>query len=99
MDFDLGRTYDVVTCLFSAIGIIKTYEQLVRAVACMARDVRLGGALMIEPWFTVDEWHPGRPLILVGEKIANSAIQIHVMIRLSINRKRPPRCSSLHDTG
>jgi len=28
MNFDLGRTYDVVTCLFSAIGIAKTFHRL-----------------------------------------------------------------------
>jgi hypothetical protein len=31
MDFELARTYDVVTCLFSAIGIARTFERLERA--------------------------------------------------------------------
>src|ERR1700730_6236580 len=31
MEFDLARTYDVVTCLFSAIGIARTFERLERA--------------------------------------------------------------------
>ena len=31
MDFDLARTYDVVTCLFSAIGIARAFERLGRA--------------------------------------------------------------------
>ena len=52
MDFDLGQTYDVVTCLFSAIGIVRTFDRLGRAVACMARHVRRGGGLIIEPWLT-----------------------------------------------
>ena len=67
MDFSLGRTYDVVTCLFSAIGIVRTFERLERAIACMARHVRPGGALIIEPWFTPTQWHSGKPLILEGE--------------------------------
>ena len=66
MDFDLGRTYDVVTCLFSAIGITRTFERLERAVVCMARHVRTGGALIIEPWFTPEQWRPPKPFILTG---------------------------------
>ncbi|MGA2409003.1 MAG: class I SAM-dependent methyltransferase [Candidatus Binataceae bacterium] len=66
-NFDFGRTYDVVTCLFSAIAIVKTFERLEAAVACMARHVRPGGALIIEPWFTPDNWRPGAPFMLGGE--------------------------------
>src|SRR5689334_16795469 len=36
-DFDLGRTFDVVTCLGSAIGAVRTPERLNSAIACMAR--------------------------------------------------------------
>ena len=66
MDFDRGRTYDVVTCLFSAIGIVKTYERLERAIACMARHLTPDGALIVEPWFTPEAWSPGRRFILDG---------------------------------
>ena len=30
--FDLGKTFDLVTCLFSSIGYVKTLENLARAV-------------------------------------------------------------------
>jgi SAM-dependent methyltransferase len=66
-DFDLGRTYDVVTCLFSAIGRVTTFERLERAIACMARHVRPGGALIVEPWFTPDQWNPGSLFVHLGE--------------------------------
>jgi hypothetical protein len=64
MDFDLGGTYYVVTCLFSAIGILRTFERLERAITCMVRHVRPGGALIIEPWFTPEQWRPARPFVL-----------------------------------
>jgi ubiquinone/menaquinone biosynthesis C-methylase UbiE len=67
LDFDLARNYDVVTCLFSAIGILRTFARLEQAIACMARHVRPGGALIIEPWFTPELWRPARPFILAGE--------------------------------
>jgi SAM-dependent methyltransferase len=57
-DFDLGQTFDVVTCLFSSIGYVKTLDNLGRAVGCMARHLRPGGVLAIEPWFTPDAWNP-----------------------------------------
>ena len=66
-DFDLGRSYDVVPCLFSAIGRVMTFERLERAIACMARHVRPGGALIVEPWFTPDQWKPGSLFVHVGE--------------------------------
>ena len=57
--FDLGYTFDVVTCLFSAIGYVKTLDDLARAVQCMAQHLTPGGVLLIEPWFTPDTWYPG----------------------------------------
>ena len=52
MDFDLGRRCDVVTCLFSSIGYVKTLDNLARAVGCMAYHLVPDGLLIIEPWFT-----------------------------------------------
>ena len=57
--FDLGRGFDVVTCLFSSIGYVKTHDNLSRALACMTRHILPGGLLIIEPWFTPDKWNPG----------------------------------------
>ena len=61
-DFDLATTYDAVTCLFSAIGYVRTADRMNRAIACMARHVKPGGVLIVEPWFTPDDWKPGASL-------------------------------------
>jgi SAM-dependent methyltransferase len=55
--FDLASKFDVVTCLFSSIGYVRTRQNLIRAVACMTRHVVHGGVLIIEPWFTPETWH------------------------------------------
>ena len=81
MNFDLGRTYDVVTCLFSAIGIVKTFDRLEAAVTCMARHLRPSGALIIEPWFTPDQWHPTTPFLLVGEVEAGKVYRLSNSIK------------------
>lgn len=57
--FDLHRSFDVVTCLFSAIGYMKTKADLQAAVRNMARHLLPGGVSLVEPWFTPDQWHAG----------------------------------------
>lgn len=51
-NFDLDSTFDVITCLFSAIGYAKTLELARKAIACMGRHIIRGGLLIVEPWFT-----------------------------------------------
>ena len=60
LDFDLGKQFDVVTCLFSSIGYVKTVPNLKKAVSNMCRHLKPGGVLVIEPWFTPEDWHPGK---------------------------------------
>lgn len=59
LTFDLKRRFDIVTCLFSSIGCVKTLENLQRAIANMTRYLQPGGVLVIEPWFTLEQWKPG----------------------------------------
>jgi SAM-dependent methyltransferase len=56
VDFDLGRTFDVVTCLFSSVAYVRTLENMQRAVARMAAHVAPGGLLLVEPWFSPDTY-------------------------------------------
>lgn len=50
-DFRLDRTFDVVTCLFSAIGHMTDLPDLHQAIRTMAQHVKPGGTLVVEPWF------------------------------------------------
>lgn len=59
VDFELGRRFDAVTCLFSSIGYVRTLEKLGRAIGCMARHLVPGGVLAVEPWFTSSTWRAG----------------------------------------
>jgi len=58
-DFDLGKQFDAVTCLFSSIGYVKTIQRLEQAAQTMADHLLPGGVLIIEPWFTPDQFTPG----------------------------------------
>ena len=59
-DFDLKRQYDVVVCLFSSIGYVRTSSRLQKSIRNMGKHLLPGGVLLIEPWFTPEQWHPGR---------------------------------------
>ena len=57
VDFDLGKRFDVITCLFSSIGYVKTLDRLQQALSTMSRHLNPGGILILEPWFTPDAWY------------------------------------------
>jgi SAM-dependent methyltransferase len=67
-DFDLGRTFDVVTCLFSAIGFVGGPDGLDAAAEALTRHLAPGGLLLVEPWLTPDAWIPGRPHVLAHDE-------------------------------
>lgn len=48
---DLPERYDVVTCLFSAIGYMLDEAELRKAVAHMAAHLKTRGVLVVDPWF------------------------------------------------
>lgn len=57
MEFDLGKQFDVITCLFSSIGYVKTLDKLRSAVRSMVAHLKPDGVMVIEPWFTPENWH------------------------------------------
>lgn len=61
VDFDLGRQFDVVCCLFSSIGYTRTVPRLRQAIATTTRHVRPGGLVVIAPFLSPDVWMPGQP--------------------------------------
>jgi SAM-dependent methyltransferase len=53
--FELGRAFDLVTCLSSSIGHVADLEELREAVARMAAHVAPGGLLAVETWLTPEQ--------------------------------------------
>jgi SAM-dependent methyltransferase len=74
-DFVLGREFDAVTCLFSAIALVQTVDGLRQAVATMGSHLSSGGVLIVEPWDSPDE-HPadGKPWVEVVEEPGRIAV-------------------------
>jgi len=59
VSFKLNKQFDVITCLFSAIGHLKTKRKLGLAIRNMSRHLKPGGVLIVEPWPTPQQWHDG----------------------------------------
>jgi len=59
--FKLGKSYDVVLCLFSSIGYLLREADVVNAFRCFAAHVADDGVVIVEPWFTPENWETGRP--------------------------------------
>ena len=81
-DFELGRTFDAVTCLFSSIGYVRTVEDLGRGARCMARHVAPGGVVVVEPWLTPDVWTSGHVQVVQAEGAGFTAVR---MMRSSLD--------------
>ena len=60
LNFNLKKQFDVITCLFSAIGYMRSYQRLQQAIRNMERHLKPGGVLIVEPWLTPAAFHPGR---------------------------------------
>jgi ubiquinone/menaquinone biosynthesis C-methylase UbiE len=57
--FRLDHGFDVIMCLFSSIGYVKTAENLEQTVSNMARHLRPGGVVVVEPWFSPENYWTG----------------------------------------
>jgi SAM-dependent methyltransferase len=80
-DFDLGRRFDVVTCLFSSIGYVVTVERLHEAIAAMARHLEPGGLLVVEPWLMPDAWRDGTVSMLVVDEPERKLVRMSRSLR------------------
>lgn len=71
-DFDLGRTYDVITCMFGSIGYLLTEPELTDALRRFARHLTPGGVLAVDPWWfpaTYRDGHVAGGTVTAGERI------------------------------
>jgi SAM-dependent methyltransferase len=62
-NFQLSARYDVVMCLFSSIGYLRTLDRVFCALKCFREHLAPGGVIIVEPWFApgvLDEKRVGR---------------------------------------
>ncbi|MBS0359592.1 MAG: class I SAM-dependent methyltransferase [Proteobacteria bacterium] len=61
MTFNLPKKFDVILCLFSSIGYVKTYAHLKKTLQNFSNHLKKGGIVIIEPWLNKSTYIPGMP--------------------------------------
>ncbi len=78
VELNLDRKFDVILCLFSSIGYVKTYQNLTKTIQHFAKHLKVGGVVIIEPWFTETAYITGLPSMTTydgeGIKIARLCV-------------------------
>ena len=67
-EFDLGRTFDVVTVLFGSITFVRTAQAMQRSIETLARHVAPHGLLLVEPLWEPDAHREGELTLNVVDK-------------------------------
>jgi SAM-dependent methyltransferase len=79
---DLGRTFDAVTCLFSAIGYVTDPAEMRSTIQRLANHVAPGGVLIVDGWVRPEDWgdtYRGGPDVASDEET--------MVVRLSFSRR------------
>ena len=82
ISFNLKKKFDVITCLFAAIGYVKTYQNFTKTIQRFAKHLKPGGVLIIEPFISSDAFNPKH----IGANFVNK--KDVKLARMNINKKR-----------
>ena len=84
-DFEVPARYDVILCLFSSIGYVRTLERITDTLRCFRRHLNPRGIVLVEPWFAPDQWSPGRLYVRTSEsngihvvRMSHSGVEGHI---------------------
>jgi ubiquinone/menaquinone biosynthesis C-methylase UbiE len=79
-DFSLGRKFDVITSLFSAIGYVQTLERVVATLKCFERHLAPGGVILLEAWMEPQQYRPGATHLKVFERDGVKVVRASVSL-------------------
>jgi SAM-dependent methyltransferase len=65
--FEVPERYDVILCLFSSIGYVRTLDNVRRVLERFRVHLKYGGLVIVEPWFTPGALQPGRVTVTTAE--------------------------------
>jgi ubiquinone/menaquinone biosynthesis C-methylase UbiE len=85
-DFDMGRKYDAILCLFSAIGYLKTLPKVEQALTNFRRHLKPEGIVLVEPWFTPEKIKTGAFITKVEKEDIKVCRMSHTEIKGAISR-------------
>lgn len=78
IDLHLNQKFDVILCLFSSIGYVKTYSNLAKTWKNFADHLNPGGVIIVEPWFTPEAYKVGLPYMTTydGEEVKIARLNV-----------------------
>jgi ubiquinone/menaquinone biosynthesis C-methylase UbiE len=79
--FDLGKRFDVIACLGSALPSVRTVERLDATISTFARHLQPGGVALVEPFFPPESWDVGRVSALFVDEPARKIARMNVAER------------------
>jgi len=68
IEMNLNKKFDIITCLFSSIGYVKTYENLKKTIENFSNHLKPGGIVIIEPWLTRSVYRTGLPSMTIYDE-------------------------------
>lgn len=80
-ELSLARTFDAITCLFSAIGYAQSAAGLDETIKAFAAHLAPGGVLVVESWLGPDEFQEGRVDLLVRETPEMKIARVNTTVR------------------
>nr|QJU69500.1 LooS10 [Nocardiopsis flavescens] len=72
-DFDLGRGFDAVTCLFSSVAYMRSVDELNVAVGRMSDHLNPGGVIVIDPWWFPENFLDG---YIAGDTVRGDSLAV-----------------------
>ena len=79
--FTLPKKYDVILCLFSSIGYVKTLTRVRDTLERFRAHLAPRGIVLVEPWFAPDMLQPGRITVNDAE---SSGLRVVRMSQLTV---------------
>ncbi|MER5558356.1 class I SAM-dependent methyltransferase [Streptomyces sp. NPDC002506] len=70
-DLSLGRSYDVITCMFGAIAYLKDTAELTATLRSFADHLAPGGVVAVDPWWFLEtslDRHVSADTVTVGSR-------------------------------
>ena len=81
-NFRFGNKFDIILCLFSSIGYVKTLDSLIKTLQCFKRHLNAGGVAVVEPWFTPEQWNTdGTVHMFTGESAEGKICRMNISER------------------
>jgi ubiquinone/menaquinone biosynthesis C-methylase UbiE len=81
-NFKFNKKYDIILCLFSSIGYVKTLDNVIKTLRCFKKHLNRGGVAVVEPWFTPEQWNTdGTVHMFTGETAEGKICRMNISER------------------